>query len=560
MKILIYAGRGASPQSLLHAQRTFTRLFGSSYDVATIDAASLNHDPWEANCICLIMPGGRDLPYVADIKTSTLSKIRSWVYDGGSYVGFCAGAYFASRAVEFEVGDPAMEVKGPRQLSFFGGVARGSVFPGFKYSSEEGACAASIRLDTGELVKAYFNGGCFFDFDSTKDAFDIHAYYCREELCEGRSFSGAELPAVISAKHGKGAVLLSGVHLEYDLDLLEENAKASGLDLAILADLRDRPCDEFLAKCLRHTLGLYISEDQPHLPLSPKWHSFGIIPGTVKAPVPIEYDTPTKLDCFDHSAYRQSVASNFFIGKKVIYADVVTSTQTLLLENPDMVCSLPNGTILVARQQIQGKGRGRNRWISSPGCLQFTMYLHLKDSKITISLVQYLIAISLVTACQQLSSKNIRIAIKWPNDIYFGRHKIGGILVNSDFQDGIRLYMGVGINVADVPFASSISDALKDMQLSPISKEAMLSAFCKVFEELWLKWTEKSEFPFDLYHSLWLHKERPEAWIESEQKRLTIVGIDEEGYLMAESKEGARIKLQPNGNSFDISRNLITKK
>lgn len=560
MKILIYAGRGTSPQSLLHVQRTFGRLFGSCYDVATIDAASLNHDPWEANCKCLVMPGGRDLPYVADIRASTLSKIRSWVYDGGVYVGFCAGAYFASRAVEFEIGDPAMEVKGPRQLAFFDGIARGSVFPGFKYNSEEGARAASIRLDTGELVKAYFNGGCFFDFGPTKGTFDIHACYCREELCKSRPFSGADLPAVISAKHGKGAVLLSGVHLEYDLDLLEENAKATGLDLSILANLRDRPCDAFLAKCLKHALGLHISDNQPHPSLSPKWYAFGIKAGTVQAPVPVEYDTLARLDCFDHLAYRQSVASNIFIGKKVVYADAVTSTQTLLLENPEMARSLPNGTVFVARQQTEGKGRGRNRWISSPGCLQFTLYMHLEDPKVIISLVQYLLAVSLVTACQQLSSKDIGVAIKWPNDIYLARHKIGGILVNSDFQDGIRLYMGVGINVTDVPFAASISDALKNMQLPPISKETMLAAFCRVFEELWLKWTGKSEFPFDLYHALWLHTGRPEVWVESEQRHLFIVGIDEEGYLAAESREGERIKLQPNGNSFDIGRNLITKK
>lgn len=55
--------------------------------------------------------------------------LAEFVEAGGSYLGFCAGAYFAASRVEFEVGT-SMEVTGERQLAFFPGVARGSVVQG----------------------------------------------------------------------------------------------------------------------------------------------------------------------------------------------------------------------------------------------------------------------------------------------------------------------------------------------------------------------------------------------------------------------------------------------
>lgn len=67
--------------------------------------------------------------------------------DGGSYLGLCAGGYYGSARCEFEVGNAGMEVIGPRELAFYPGACRGSVFPGFVYNSEEGAVAAHLIID-----------------------------------------------------------------------------------------------------------------------------------------------------------------------------------------------------------------------------------------------------------------------------------------------------------------------------------------------------------------------------------------------------------------------------
>lgn len=52
-----------------------------------------------------------------------------FVTQGGSYLGLCAGAYYACARVEFEPGTP-LEVVGDRELAFFPGIAQGAAFPG----------------------------------------------------------------------------------------------------------------------------------------------------------------------------------------------------------------------------------------------------------------------------------------------------------------------------------------------------------------------------------------------------------------------------------------------
>lgn len=52
-------------------------------------------------------------------------------------MGLCAGGYFGAKEVQFEMGTP-LQVHGTRDLSFFPGIAKGTVFPGFDYASMRG--------------------------------------------------------------------------------------------------------------------------------------------------------------------------------------------------------------------------------------------------------------------------------------------------------------------------------------------------------------------------------------------------------------------------------------
>ena len=108
---------------------------------------------------------------------------------------------------------------------------------------------------------------------------------------------------------------------------------------------------------------------------------------------------------------------------------------------------LPTPILSLASQQLTGRGRGTNIWLSPSGCLQFSLLLRtslaiLPPSKLVF--VQYLFGLAVVEACREeaiLGKLGEKVRLKWPNDLYAvvgsgdaGRQKIGGILVNTSLN------------------------------------------------------------------------------------------------------------------------------
>lgn len=62
----------------------------------------------------------------------------------------------------------------------------------------------------------------------------------------------------------------------------------------------------------------------------------------------------------------------------------------------------------MAGDQLAGKGRGANTWLSSKGCLQFTMLLHHRDAS-TLTLIQYLVGLAMVEAILSEPGHHVRL-------------------------------------------------------------------------------------------------------------------------------------------------------
>jgi len=176
-------------------------------------------EPWQSSTALVIIPGGRDLLYCRSLNGSPNAAISSWVrYQGGKFLGVCAGGYFGSKRCEFAVGDKDLEVVGNRELSFFPGTCRGPAFPGFSYNKEGGAKAASLTIEEGlhgiqDDVKVYCNGGgIFVDADLlASEGVTVLARYGDQVDVEGGD------AAAVFCTIGAGSVVLLGVHPEYFL-------------------------------------------------------------------------------------------------------------------------------------------------------------------------------------------------------------------------------------------------------------------------------------------------------------------------------------------------------
>lgn len=211
-KIYIYNDEGVSQESYFHTMTTIKKHLPTCFKVEPINANDIKTGTWIQQAKLLIIPGGADLPYLKKLDGLGAKYIKQFVENGGAYLGVCAGAYFGSKQVEFDKNGP-LEVLGQRPLGFFDGTSVGPYSAPYSYSDNSSAKAVEIRIKKNQHKKlfVYYNGGGYFK----------HAYDYPNTTIFANYDNGPA--AIITIFRGKGRVLLSGVHFEYDPDYLDSN-------------------------------------------------------------------------------------------------------------------------------------------------------------------------------------------------------------------------------------------------------------------------------------------------------------------------------------------------
>ncbi|MCJ1345822.1 biotin holocarboxylase synthetase, partial [Peltigera leucophlebia] len=190
---------------------------------------------------------------------------------------------------------------------------------------------------------------------------------------------------------------------------------------------------------------------------------------------PANRDTPY----FNHHAYyanlrhyqSQSTEGGIEFGQDLLYGEVVTSTNTILEKNTQILRRLPAGLTATATVQVAGRGRGDNVWVSPAGCLIFSTIVRHSVSLLTrapVVFLQYIAALAVVEGIKTYDAgyADLPVKLKWPNDISkpattkdaldpsdpSGKtySKIGGILVNSHYSSSEYLsVVGIGLNTTN---------------------------------------------------------------------------------------------------------------
>ncbi|MCA9149566.1 MAG: biotin--[acetyl-CoA-carboxylase] ligase [Planctomycetales bacterium] len=126
--------------------------------------------------------------------------------------------------------------------------------------------------------------------------------------------------------------------------------------------------------------------------------------------------------------------------------------------------SIVTPLLVLADKQTQGRGRGPNRWLSSPGSLTFSLLLPL-DGIPADRLPQISLTVGLAI-CQALETfaPLADLAIKWPNDVYLNEKKAAGILIEMPPRRPPHGVIGVGINANN-----SLTDYDADVQSKSVS-------------------------------------------------------------------------------------------
>lgn len=272
MNVLVYSGPGTTKMCVDQCLDTFKLLFFPYYSVSTASEKMLKEQPWESKTAILIIPGGADLPICKLFRGEINNRIKNFVTKGGKFIGICSGGYYSTAKCEFEMGNPEMEVSGPRELKFFPGIGRGAVVKGFNYGTEKGTAVMKVKVDTTLLPDAppvahlYTNGGGIF-VDAHKYAnVKILAMY-DDDIAVEDGPDGVKASSVL-CEVGRGKALLFGTHPEFNPNLLSENNDVASF-ASVLSTLKNTNKEriEFLRATLK-TLDVNVNEkeyDRPQL-------------------------------------------------------------------------------------------------------------------------------------------------------------------------------------------------------------------------------------------------------------------------------------------------------
>ena len=127
-----------------------------------------------------------------------------------------------------------------------------------------------------------------------------------------------------------------------------------------------------------------------------------------------------------------------------------------------------HGMAWFAREQTAGKGQRGKQWISEPGS-NVILSITLQPSAVFIRNPFYLsatISIACIEFLQQLTGKPF--CIKWPNDLYWGDRKTGGILIENNYsgEKWNWAVIGIGINVNQTVFGNGLQKAVSLKEIS----------------------------------------------------------------------------------------------
>ena len=142
---------------------------------------------------------------------------------------------------------------------------------------------------------------------------------------------------------------------------------------------------------------------------------------------------------------------------------------------------LPEGIVFVADSQVDGRGQTSNKWESEPNMnLTFSLVLYPEFLEIT---KQFEIskAISLGVS-GFLKEQTDQVSIKWPNDIYIGKGKVAGILIENSIRINIisSCIVGIGLNINQKEFKSEAPNPVSLSQITGrvFNLEEALSDLC----------------------------------------------------------------------------------
>jgi len=238
--------------------------------------------------------------------------------------------------------------------------------------------------------------------------------------------------------------------------------------------------------------------------------------------------------------------SGLFIGRNLITLKEVDSTNTFLKDALSKSKPFLDGTVIMADRQYSGRGQASNSWLSEAG-KNLTFSVLLNPGFLPIER-QFDLNMAISLALNDFLNKYTSGAasIKWPNDSYVGKKKIGGILIENIVHGNTikHAIIGIGLNVNQENFPADLMNvtSLKQALHQDYNLMDLLGEICSIIESRYLQLKAgKTEKLRDEYLSqLYLKGTWALFRFDNEIQKGKIQGLSSIGQLILETANGLR--------------------
>lgn len=198
------------------------------------------------------------------------------------------------------------------------------------------------------------------------------------------------------------------------------------------------------------------------------------------------------------------------------------------------------GSMVVATEQLQGRGSRGRPWHSPPGGLWLSA-LYRPPSTGGLELLSVRVGLAVARALDPYVSTPVRL--KWPNDLMHDGRKLGGILCEARWQGAALgwIAVGVGLNVRNPVPGELRKTAVSLVELEPdIQLETVLHSVAAAIRTLDLGAERLSPAELELFAA--------RSWLDGREIREPLAGIvaglNDDGALRVRTPQGSHVSLR----------------
>lgn len=208
----------------------------------------------------------------------------------------------------------------------------------------------------------------------------------------------------------------------------------------------------------------------------------------------------------------------------------------------------PEGTVVIADSQTQGRGRLQRRWISPPGVNLYISVIFRPS--IAAKNAPFLTLVASIALAETIKNEGANTLIKWPNDILINWKKVAGVLTamqpRGDEVDFVVVGVGVNLNMTretmkkEMGEVAEIATSLREELGHEIERARFTADLINEIEIWYQRFLKNGKSPII---KEWMRRwgainRRVQVKFNETVVEGTASGIDENGYLLIKKDDG----------------------